>query len=515
MVLKETYNYASKQKIRQELREFIEKNYSKQGQRKSLKILTLMGHEEHELTEIWDSLEIPRQNISVIERNPEIYELIKNKNLGIKLINNSLEDYVLKSNDKFNIINLDFQGYFNDEKDDAIRRIVYNQILEDRGILATWFFGKREKEDTKNLFIKSQNNFYLSLQEQSKKYNKEIDFSSEDFGNLELNKSGIITNKILISFLIGKTNFKTHPLIDGLNLHEEYHDYIRKKEDFDKWLQSLIGFPKEFLDNRIFQRRPEFKASIHVAKNLKENDKISKEQEKTIFEPWATAYSREFIVNKLEKEIEEQIVPQQNPLKVLEMLSRCALKTRNRNAAEILSLQGIESKVCTDIKRFYYISDDNSPFYVDMFLFKSTDYFSNFLWNYNVNNEKITINPVREDGWKIKKKFKQYKNALNKTAGDIPLRIYIDKQGEIVKQKEEHYQNIWSTIEKAVESNSNYNLPEKITIQLPKKQIAENQNKILSKEEATYLLKEGFTPKEIIDVYPREYTLHQLEAFRY
>lgn len=512
MAIKESYNYASKQKIRKELKDFIEKNYPKQGQRKGLKVLSLMGHEEHELNTIYDPLEIPRQNITVVERNPEIYNIIKNKNLGVKTIEGTLEEYVLKTKEKFNIINLDFQGHFDYEKIDAISRIVYNQTLEDRGILATWFFGKREKKETTKAFQGFQNNFLLSLKEQLNKYNKQLDFdNSFDF---ELNKSGVITAKILISFLNGKTNYKTHPFIDSLNFREEYHEYIKKDlgEEFKNWFNNLVNCSEECINkDKRFQQNPEILKAISFAKKLQENKQISGEEKKFIFEPWAKACSREFVVNKLEKEIEKQILPQQSSSQILDMLSRGALKTRNRNAAEMLSLLKINSCLCADLKRFYYISDDNSPFYVDMFLFKSAEHFSDFLWNYSLNNGKIIINPVRETSWKIEKKYEQYKNALNKTCGDLPLRIYINKQGEVVNQKEE-YQNIWSTINRTIEANSNFNISERITISQTKKLI---ENKTLSKEEAIYLLKEGFTPKEIIEVYPEEYTLYQLEAFRY
>ena len=56
--MKESYNYETKSKAREELRKFIEEIYPKRKKRRNLKVLTLLGHEDNELREVWDRLGI-------------------------------------------------------------------------------------------------------------------------------------------------------------------------------------------------------------------------------------------------------------------------------------------------------------------------------------------------------------------------------------------------------------------------------------------------------------------------
>jgi len=65
--MKETYDFKTKARIREELRKTIAELYTQPKQRSELKVLTLMSHEDNELRQIWGPLGFNPANITVVE----------------------------------------------------------------------------------------------------------------------------------------------------------------------------------------------------------------------------------------------------------------------------------------------------------------------------------------------------------------------------------------------------------------------------------------------------------------
>ena len=76
-MIKETYNFSVKQKSRKQILRFVVKNIKKP---KFAKILCFPGHECLEIYEIWDKAGVPRENITCLEHNKEVYQEILSRN---------------------------------------------------------------------------------------------------------------------------------------------------------------------------------------------------------------------------------------------------------------------------------------------------------------------------------------------------------------------------------------------------------------------------------------------------
>jgi len=111
MVTKRYEGDWAKSKARTLLRDMIGSTLLTFRKPEDLRVLCFPGIDAVEIHEVYDPLRIPRENIVGIERDPEIAQKIRSRNLGIQLIGQGLEEYVHKE-DKFSldIISLDYTG---------------------------------------------------------------------------------------------------------------------------------------------------------------------------------------------------------------------------------------------------------------------------------------------------------------------------------------------------------------------------------------------------------------------
>jgi len=143
---KETYDFESKRKVRENFSKFIKRYLGHKI--KDLKVACLPGEEALEIFEVYDPLGIPRENIWGIERGEKEYNRLQSKNLGIHLFPGDDVDFLMQTEHKFDVINLDYQGMFGTPAFRSLKAIARRQILQDKGILGTTFFANREKEKT-------------------------------------------------------------------------------------------------------------------------------------------------------------------------------------------------------------------------------------------------------------------------------------------------------------------------------------------------------------------------------
>ncbi len=100
----------AKSKSRDLVRGMIQRNL---GYKKpqDLKVLCFPGNEAAEVREVYDALGIPRANIVGIERDREVADKIRAQNLGIQVVNQTLEDYVAsQATLDFDVMSLDYTG---------------------------------------------------------------------------------------------------------------------------------------------------------------------------------------------------------------------------------------------------------------------------------------------------------------------------------------------------------------------------------------------------------------------
>ena len=104
--MKETYSFKTKDAARNRLRGFVQSKYSSK-KRENLKVVTLLGHEDSELKQVWDPLGVRRENIVAVERDKDVVDLVDGKKLGVNLVYspNGVLEYFLSNCEIINIVN--------------------------------------------------------------------------------------------------------------------------------------------------------------------------------------------------------------------------------------------------------------------------------------------------------------------------------------------------------------------------------------------------------------------------
>ncbi len=170
----------AKAKSRDLLKDMIARTLLKFRKPKDLKVLCFPGIDAAEVLQVYDALGIPRENVTGLERNPEVAETldkrgINGKPLGIKLVNRSLEDYVanainLGGRFNFDVVSLDYTGplsinQINDLADLSERQIPNHFVLHHANLI------KRDSQ-SKWMYVVGEgfNNDYLN-----EEYGGEID----------------------------------------------------------------------------------------------------------------------------------------------------------------------------------------------------------------------------------------------------------------------------------------------------------------------------------------------------
>lgn len=110
----------AKAKSRDLLKDMIARTLLKFRKPKDLKVLCLPGVDAAEILQVYDPLGIPRENITGVEREAPIAEILRGKEidgkpLGIKVIHDSLDDYLVKTYKShaplnFDVVSLDYTG---------------------------------------------------------------------------------------------------------------------------------------------------------------------------------------------------------------------------------------------------------------------------------------------------------------------------------------------------------------------------------------------------------------------
>ena len=179
-----SYNNEPKKESRKRFKQFIEdKLFSHPTiNPRKVKVLCLPGAENQEevaleLTEVYDPLGIPRQNIIGLERDFDKYNLLKKSNLGINLYNSEDIEYLEKAKywgEKFDIVSLDWMGPISSKRIYGLELIASDQLLTDHSILLTNLLGKRENRRT----LRELNEYQLELE---KIFSKTMNTDSMEF----------------------------------------------------------------------------------------------------------------------------------------------------------------------------------------------------------------------------------------------------------------------------------------------------------------------------------------------
>jgi hypothetical protein len=197
--MKKSYESIPKAKARKHLELFIKKIYPKRKLRKNLKVLSLLGHEDHELRNVWDPLGVPRENITNIEKDPEAFELSKKRYSDVQTHYGTIEDFLDKTDETFDVINYDTTSQFGLNERNALRFIAYKGLLGDKGVLVSWFVGHREGGYNKQWF--------------RDRFEEDSSFIDERDTSFIKDRSDLISRMICSIMIDGRAFYNPHPFV--------------------------------------------------------------------------------------------------------------------------------------------------------------------------------------------------------------------------------------------------------------------------------------------------------------
>ena len=236
--MSKTYQDPVKKKSRVKQREFIAKQLLSFKKRKEVKVICfpgaeVEGEEAIEIKQIYDVLGIPRKNIIGLEADPKKADRLKKANLGIIIENNYDLNFLKNTNKQFDIISLDYTGYRDEKKWQALHEIAGKQLLYGNGILCTNYSARRESRENQAQMLTLQTDALIWNQE-NEKYNDLEEEMTQFQNNQKANLSKLrnaLTYRTLSIMRMGTSALKEIELLKNHPTHE----YVQRKlEEFSK-----------------------------------------------------------------------------------------------------------------------------------------------------------------------------------------------------------------------------------------------------------------------------------------
>ncbi|MBP9773096.1 MAG: hypothetical protein KBD00_00515 [Candidatus Peribacteraceae bacterium] len=214
------YNTLTKIKWREKMSVFIDKNFPKEG-REKMRVLCLPGKECLEIP-MYLSLGFDPKNIIGVEGGKKETRSIFEQNairLGIDYRLGKLEDLLQSDPNAYDVVSLDFHGYFHDKHMD----ILENVLLAKKAVIMMNSMKSRENEQTK---IELQTKYLLMHDKfglQNKHWNeKKAIIDQLENGEMDAPDLSEARNSILAQIIC-------------VAIGSSRRENLRSKEDFDYW----------------------------------------------------------------------------------------------------------------------------------------------------------------------------------------------------------------------------------------------------------------------------------------
>jgi hypothetical protein len=121
-----------------------------------IRMLCLAGIDCADIYEISRPLRIPDRQVTIVERDLDVFEQIEKKKkegkIECNLYYGELADYLERTNEKFRFVSLDYTGQLTLEKMDELFIIFDRQLLNSHSILHTNFYGKMERKAVQEVY---------------------------------------------------------------------------------------------------------------------------------------------------------------------------------------------------------------------------------------------------------------------------------------------------------------------------------------------------------------------------
>ncbi|PIZ52424.1 hypothetical protein COY27_00315 [Candidatus Woesearchaeota archaeon CG_4_10_14_0_2_um_filter_33_13] len=256
---------SAKQLWRERIVDFVRRHYSP-GQLRNLQVLCLAGKEMQEVFEIYDQLGVKRRNIVSLEEITSEYEAEKRLNESldqpITVVNSPVTAYLNQvQNRRFDIVCLDYCGYFDDERYLDISKLALRGLLGPRAILITNYQMAREGRIAQHglrrtgLFVNEHERLIHADPEQFKQFildNVKIVDNETSLGDL---RNITVQGTPIAEMYYGTGFWNTHYFKTFLSTQpEEYkRDTTRAIEQFNL---SLGGENRELLSKLMVEGQP-------------------------------------------------------------------------------------------------------------------------------------------------------------------------------------------------------------------------------------------------------------------
>lgn len=417
MVFKSSYGFEEKKIVRSKLKNFISSHYSR-AQLKNAKILTLLGHEDWEIKQIWGPLGVPLKNITSFERTNKSYELSKANNPDIRIIKGDITEFLYDTDEQFDIINLDYQGHFTEYTRQMIKTIACNETLGQKGILATWFSTNRENYETQGRYA------ITTAALNGKQGELSTRRSALD------NRSDAISSQIIVPFIDGQTNFFPHQLVELLGLEKDYWNNITQSQEFQlmnkRILQIINSHDKETIrqTERLYPGLIEAYKSIRISAIERITDSDRQRHIETISETLHKTVGYGYIQNLLFQQLQAQRFTHDDLKIKYPNVTSNAVSLLSNIITDVLYYQNIGAYFSTDTQRLKYNSGAYDMF-VDFNHFNQINYKNTFNveTNKTSNESKFKINNLHKiTSSKTTQKLKEIESYRNKCKGVLPKR---------------------------------------------------------------------------------------------
>ena len=368
-------DYSGKQKelARRCLGRFVAENFSEQRVENS-RVLTLLGPKTHELEQIWDPLGVKQSNITVIESDPEVYEIIKKQNLGVQLLEpQDIDTYLQETNQLYDIINLDYKGYLSPARTHTLSAIGENGLLGKDGIIATWYSGRRERQDVHTFmamhWVKHLMNGLKGIKNSSHQPIIEEIVSQIPENKIQEFLKTMTENKIPRDeaitiatqyFLNNLTDYKFPAVADKIKAHKQICEYVEKTEEYKQLNQTLV---QEVLHNQI----PEGKYPDEYVTAIKRIRKASLDHAEKSLDDRITLASMYVGSVKIATADATDKYLQKYPF------FRELSDIQKHNFVSFLVTAGKTQYIPLDTFRLKYIGEGNTPMFVDINHMKDFD----------------------------------------------------------------------------------------------------------------------------------------------
>ena len=454
----QTYNDPVKQAAREKLSVFIRKKILPFRNPTGINVVCfpgaeIPGEEALEVKKVYDSLGIPRENIVGLEEDPVLAKRLEEANLGICVVNDLDINYFRNTQEKFDIISLDYTGQQTDDRLKALEVIIGRSLLNNYSILCTNYMAKRESKDMQKLLFHKFSRYGLDQNGTLISREKEDGRISElegilQGGSLDLKSvKNAITYEIIRILKLGKRNIEDLEILRRMPYTEQIIQDVKEQ------LTSLRKTEQFAREKRIL-----IEAGIFTSDEF---DKLHTDP------PINTNNIQNNLINGLSCYVAECFAQNEK----FEIPSETA-----DSIAFLLASQENKPYFPVNMERYSYNSNKNALMFTDMLFLdqmkKEFDKLNDVVYA-ETSPFRIKLNPMHKSLRKLFRSLLNIQNAFAKAeAASVPERVYLGSSWKPPKRKEK-----------------------------------------ISKEAAIDLLRAGCSPTEISECYSG-FTKMQLAAFK-